>query len=267
MRKVNFDTLNRLTPPQEWIENALTIPKTRRSPVLRVSHLLSAAAGFLLAVALSAVVFLMIGDRSPIAVTPADASTGATAIGSTDTATLAEERTTSPSQANAPTGATTTTDENGRSVIIYYVIGGSDSTDPAEGGAPSVTIPLPTTGVETHQPDTSAAATDAPETTRAPAEDQILSAFVAADAITGEGRVYCMVFESGVYTAEGDGLGVGDRFDDTRLCDRIMQSGDRVLVAYNTSSAAVPLVAGESYTYRFYNEDGVTLAVGDFTAA
>ena len=137
MKKMNFNTLQTLPVPEQWIENALAIPEKERmaAPLWRRSRFIAAAASLLLVTALSIALYLSVGTQPPVAVKPRSSAS--------EWATDENGATIVPEGVNLPDG---TVPGSSNGVIVYpdgsteYVTedGFGSSVDPSEKGRPSL---------------------------------------------------------------------------------------------------------------------------------
>ena len=151
MKKANFNTLQNLPIPENWLENALAIPETESQkpaavPFWRKPRFIAMAASLALVSALSIALFLSFGNKPPVAVR----STSTEIVWSTDEngATVATEIVVVPADddrqdSTEPTGA-----KSGIARLIERLFGTESNPSPTtatgSGRRNPTTIPNPT---------------------------------------------------------------------------------------------------------------------------
>lgn len=72
MKKLNFNSIQSLQPPDSWIENALAIPEkeSKKPAFITRPRIIAAAASIVLVTAVSVALFLTMGDKSPVEIRP-----------------------------------------------------------------------------------------------------------------------------------------------------------------------------------------------------
>lgn len=158
MNKVNFDSLNNIKAPEQWIKNAAAIPelpqKKRTFPLYRVA----AAASIVLVSVIVLLVFFFGGNKTPVTVISGSTAASEPRIGETS----------ADASADAPDGT----------VILSATGAAGSPTGPSESETDAVSGTQPTGGgTSPYVPAPSAAptvsrATEKPVSTEPPAESE-----------------------------------------------------------------------------------------------
>lgn len=137
MKEFNFNTLRDLPVPENWIENALSIPEQEEQrpaavPFWRKPRFIAMAASMVLVSALSIALFLTMGTKPPVAVKSNSKSSATQIVWSTDEygATVATEVVVVPDDSAQRDGTSPTEAKSGIVRFLERLFGGDDNTAP-----------------------------------------------------------------------------------------------------------------------------------------
>ncbi len=278
----NFNSISQFSVPQEWIDGALSVPqaKKHKKPIVFVtfSRTIAAVASLVIVCSISLLLFFLTNENAVPPVREPDSTSAFTDV-SENTATesnneansdiiikptikdfinLLDDQTVLPSQ--NPTSSETTkpstkpTEDDTEKPNIEP----SEDTTDAPTEVPTEYPPQPPyepqapTNAPTEMPTA-----EVPEPTDAPTDEpsmSICSGFVRLDKLTGNGNVYCKLYDS-----NGNLLGNGNLYSNTYLATKIYSGVSEVYVEYDPIAKGVVGRNGGYFYYYFYNENGEIL--------
>lgn len=305
MKKVNFDGLDHIKAPQEWIDRAALIPELEhKKRSLPVKYRFAAAAALVLASIVGVVVFMMfsgkpapaIGKTPPSAQSQTETGQGATSatgsgeydptiIGGTS-ATSASEGAAAPSETRSyssePTTATSKPTSGSTAATSPNSSTASPTTKATEKTSPTTSSAAePTSAPETDRP------TQAPQPTETqpqiyptvPTEAQKPTEEPTGYSSQDDGTVSVSALFSASMITDGEPIycivqprgsyagatEVKDRFSDERRAHYMIMKNGMVFAGYD-AEVEQPISDGTvTYDYFFYNSKGEILARGSTT--
>lgn len=290
MNRLNFDSLENLNVPEEWIEKALVVPDNiqNKKPIdfLKLSRIITSVAcvAVVSIVSLSLFFFTKNNAEIPIGVKNTTSVTfewnqdEETSCNNLNTESKDDLSVTEPSEKSIKNTENITHSSSSRETV-------SNNTEPTEKSTAITSVEPQDTdsAVRTEPTETNRVTnpsnnektdpidnTKPIETTKAtesvePSSDSgwngvltvtTCEAEFSSDLITGSGKVYCRLYDS-----KGNMIGDSNLFSAQHLASSRVDKNGKVFATYYPVSAGLNLNSGR-YSFYFYNENGKDISQG-----